>query len=48
MENSRDRVIRLYKQGRLSKEGLKAAVKNHIISAEDYRELTGEPYEEEE
>lgn len=48
MENSRERIIRLYRQGRLSKAGLKNAVKNSIISAEDYRNLTGEPYVEEE
>lgn len=36
---------RLYTEGRLTKEGLANAVIKGWITAEQYQEITGEPYE---
>jgi len=40
-----DRLRRLYIEGKLTKEGLKKAVRNGIITAEEYSVITGEEYE---
>lgn len=40
----RDRIIRLYRNGRLTDEALKKAVRSGLITAADYKELTGEDY----
>lgn len=37
---------RLYAAGRVTKEQLKERVAKEIISAEDYKEITGEEFDE--
>lgn len=37
-------ILTLYKAGKTNKERLKEAVKNKIISADDYFIITGEQY----
>jgi len=37
-----ERLKRLYKEGRITKEGLQNAVKKGLITEEQYREIVGE------
>ena len=41
-----ERLKRLYKSGKLDKGGLANAVIKAWITAKQYKEITGEPYEE--
>lgn len=40
-----ERLKKLYEEGRMTKAGLKNAVKKGWITAEQYQEITGEQYE---
>lgn len=39
-----ERLKRLYDSGKLTKDGLKNAVVNGLITADDYAKITGEKY----
>lgn len=39
-----ERLKRLYDCGKLTKDGLKNAVENGLITADDYTKITGERY----
>ena len=39
-----ERIKRLYDEGKLSKNGLKNAVANELITAEQYKLISGEVY----
>lgn len=39
-----ERLQRLYNEGKITKDGLKKAVKNGLITADDYAKITGERY----
>ena len=40
-----DRLKRLYEENRLTKDGLKHAVAQNLITAEQYEQITGEKYD---
>jgi len=40
-----ERIKRLYEEGKLDKKGVANAVKKGWITPDEYKEITGEPYE---
>lgn len=42
---SKETLIERYENGRISKSMLKIYVKKGVITAEEYEEIVGEPYE---
>lgn len=41
----KDKIALWYKQGLWTSEMVQAAVSKHILTAEDYQEITGDAYE---